>query len=135
MTFRKLLHGLVCTAALLMGHAANAQDPVPIKILVGFAPGGLTDIVARLFADRLRTELNQPVVVENKVGASGRLATQALKASPPDGRTLMVVPNSGPIFLILTGARRWATTCSRTWCPWAHSAPIPLHWSSSAAWG
>jgi tripartite-type tricarboxylate transporter receptor subunit TctC len=99
MRFRHLLHSLVCAGALLVGHGATAQEQAPIKILVGFAPGGLTDIVARLFADKLRAELNQPVVVENKVGASGRLATQALKASPPDGRTLMVVPNSGPVFL------------------------------------
>ena len=99
MRFRHLLHTLLCAGALLAGHGATAQEQAPIKILVGFAPGGLTDIVARLFADKLRVELNQPVFVENKVGASGRLATQALKAGPPDGRTLMVVPNSGPIFL------------------------------------
>ncbi len=99
MAFRNCLRALVCAAALLSGFWATAQEQAPIKILVGFAPGGLTDIVARLFADRLRTELNQPVVVENKAGASGRLATQALLSSAPDGRTLMVVPNSGPIFL------------------------------------
>jgi tripartite-type tricarboxylate transporter receptor subunit TctC len=99
MAFRNCLRALVCAAALLSGSWTTAQEQAPIKILVGFAPGGLTDIVARLFADRLRTELNQPVVVENKAGASGRLATQALLSSAPDGRTLMVVPNSGPIFL------------------------------------
>lgn len=99
MTRRTLMRALLCAAALACSPWAGAQDGPPIKILVGFAPGGLTDIVARLFADKLRAELNQPVVVENKVGASGRLATQALKASAPDGRTLMVVPNSGPIFL------------------------------------
>lgn len=99
MTRHRWARALLCAAALVFSPWAGAQDAQPIKILVGFAPGGLTDIVARLFADRLRAELNQPVVVENKAGASGRLATQALKASPPDGRTLMVVPNSGPIFL------------------------------------
>ena len=99
MTPRRFLHTLLCVAALLCSPWALGQEGAPIKILVGFAPGGLTDIVARLIADKLRVELNQPVIVENKVGASGRLATQALKASPPDGRTLMVVPNSGPIFL------------------------------------
>jgi tripartite-type tricarboxylate transporter receptor subunit TctC len=99
MAFRNLPRTVLCIIALLCSTWATGQDGAPIKILVGFAPGGLTDIVARLFADKLRVELNQPVVVENKAGAAGRLATQALKASPADGRTLMVVPNSGPIFL------------------------------------
>ncbi len=99
MTLRKLMRNLVCAATLMLCAWAAAQEQAPIRILVGFAPGGLTDTVARLFADRLRVELNQPVIVENRAGAAGRLATQALKASPPDGRTLMVVPNSGPIFL------------------------------------
>ena len=99
MTLRKLMRNLVGAATLMFCAWAGAQEQAPIRILVGFAPGGLTDTVARLFADRLRVELNQPVVVENKAGAAGRLATQALKSSPPDGRTLMVVPNSGPIFL------------------------------------
>ncbi|MBB1634486.1 tripartite tricarboxylate transporter substrate-binding protein [Cupriavidus sp. UME77] len=83
------------TASLL----AQAQDSAPIKILVGFAPGGVTDILARLVADKLRAELNQPVVVENKAGAGSRLANQALKASAPDGHTFMIAPNSGPVFL------------------------------------
>lgn len=99
MCIRQALRALLAAATLMASSWVAAQDVSPIKILVGFAPGGLTDIVARLFAERLRVELNQPVIVENKAGAAGRLATQALKASPPDGHTLMVVPNSGPIFL------------------------------------
>lgn len=106
MAFRKLARALVCIGALVAASWAGAQEQPPIKILVGFAPGGLTDIVARLFADKLRVELNQPVVVENRAGAAGRLATQALRSSPPDGRTLMVVPNSGPIFLDILYSRQ-----------------------------
>ena len=78
--------------------AALAQDGAPIRILCGFPPGGLTDLVARLFAERLRTELNVPVVVENKPGAGGRLAALALKAAAPDGRTYLIAPNSMPVF-------------------------------------
>lgn len=96
---RSLIHSMLSAAALSSGLIAHAQDSAPIRILCGFAPGGLTDIVARLFADKLRVELNQPVVVDNKPGGGGRLAAQALKASPPDGRTFMIAPNSGPIFL------------------------------------
>ncbi|MBB1633694.1 tripartite tricarboxylate transporter substrate-binding protein [Cupriavidus sp. UME77] len=78
---------------------AHANGEAPIKILVGFAAGGVTDIVARLFADKLRVEFNEPVIVENKPGAGSRLANQALKASPPDGKTFLISPNSGPVFL------------------------------------
>lgn len=106
MCIRQALRALLAAATLLASSWVAAQDGLPIKILVGFAPGGLTDIVARLFAERLRVELNQPVIVENKAGAAGRLATQALKTSPPDGRTLMVVPNSGPIFLDILYSRQ-----------------------------
>ncbi len=95
---RQLIKSLV--GASIMGGSllAEAQEGAPIKILCGFAPGGLTDIVARLFADKLRTELNLSVIVENKAGAGGRLAAQALKAAAPDGRTYMIAPNSMPIF-------------------------------------
>ncbi len=106
MAFRQWLRALLCAGAVAVASWASAQEPAPIKILVGFAPGGLTDIVARLFADKLRAELNQPVVVENRAGAAGRLATQALRSSPPDGRTYMVVPNSGPIFLEILYSRQ-----------------------------
>jgi len=99
MNRRTLIKSLLGTLALSLSLTAQAQDGPPIRILVGFAPGGLTDIVARLFAEKLRVELNQPVLVENRPGAGGRLASQALKASPPDGRTFMVAPNSGPVFL------------------------------------
>lgn len=98
---QSLLAGAIAPAALV----AAAQEGAPIRILCGFAPGGLTDIVARLFADKLRVELKQPVIVENKAGGGGRLATQTLKASAPDGRTFMIAPNSGPIFLDILYAR------------------------------
>jgi tripartite-type tricarboxylate transporter receptor subunit TctC len=96
---RNLLKALLGGLSMSVSLLAHSQDSAPIKILVGFAPGGLTDVVARLFADKLRGELGQAVVVENKVGAGGRLASQALKASPADGHVFMVAPNSGPIFL------------------------------------
>ena len=62
----------------------------PIKLVVGFAPGGATDIVARLIAQGLTTRIGQPVVVENKPGANGALAAQAVMASPADGYTLFI---------------------------------------------
>ena len=66
---------------------ANAQDG-PIRILVGFPPGGESDLVARLLADGLRSSLGVPVIVDNRPGASGMLAAELLKQAAPDGKTL-----------------------------------------------
>ena len=84
---RRLL--LALTLALSCGLSA-AQSAKPIKILVGFPPGGGTDAVARILADKLKDELGAPVVVENKPGAGGQLAAQALKTAPADGTVLFL---------------------------------------------
>ncbi len=69
---------------------AGAQNAKPIKLMVGFPPGGGTDAVARILADKLKDELGTPVVVENKPGAGGQLAAQALKTAPADGTVLFL---------------------------------------------
>lgn len=88
---RRLLLG--SGAALLTGLAgatAWAQGGKTIKLLVGFPPGGGSDAVARILAEHLKDELGVAVVVENKPGAGGQLAAQALKAAAPDGSTLFL---------------------------------------------
>lgn len=70
------------------GQAALAQTPY--KLLVGFPAGGGTDAIARILAEPLREVLGAPVVVENKAGAGGQIAAQALKAAAPDGHTLFL---------------------------------------------
>ena len=89
---------LVASAALTAG-AANAQSAFkgPLKILVGFAAGGSSDIAARMLADKLKDTLGQPVVVENRVGAGGRIAAETLKNAPPDGATLLLTPVVVPV--------------------------------------
>jgi tripartite-type tricarboxylate transporter receptor subunit TctC len=82
---------LACVLTAVTG--ASAQNG-PIKILVGLPPGGAVDIGARLLGQKLQASLGQTVVVENRPGASTRLATQALKASEPNGQTLMVAPDA-----------------------------------------
>ena len=84
--------------AALRAQAANA----PIRILVGFPPGGTIDVVARLLADRLKDDLGVPVVVESRVGAGGQLAAQALKSAAPDGKTLMLAPDHTMVVVPLT---------------------------------
>jgi tripartite-type tricarboxylate transporter receptor subunit TctC len=84
---------LTLAAALASAAPGHAQNG-PIKILVGLPPGGAVDIAARIVGEKLQGSLGQPVVVENKPGASTRIAVQALKASEPNGQTLLVAPDA-----------------------------------------
>lgn len=82
--------GMITTCAF-----AQADYPTkPIRFLVGQAPGGATDIVARLVANKLQEPLGQNVIVENRTGAAGSLAAAAVAKSPPDGYTVLVVSSS-----------------------------------------
>jgi tripartite-type tricarboxylate transporter receptor subunit TctC len=89
---RQGLRGLFQTlavSALLAAGLAQAQSG-PIKLMVGFPPGGGTDAIARILADKLKDQLGVPVLVDNKAGAGGQIAAQALKAAPADGNTLFL---------------------------------------------
>jgi len=91
---KSLLFILLSSLCLALGVApADAQEKYPtrpIKILVPYAPGGATDIVARVLGDRLRDSIGASIVVENKPGAYGILCLEAMARSAPDGYTLMV---------------------------------------------
>lgn len=78
----------------LMVCAAQADAQTPLRIISGFPPGGGVDALARIFAERFSESLGRPVVVDTRVGAAGQISAQALKASAPDGNTLMVAPDS-----------------------------------------
>src|SRR5436190_18934132 len=100
----KRVLSLVCVAlagAVLTSSAALAQERFdrPVRILVGFAAGGTADLLARLVADKMKDSLGQPVIVENRPGAAGRIAADAVKAAAPDGATLMVMP-IGPMAVV-----------------------------------
>lgn len=86
---REWLRALAVVSLLSIGSAL-AQTGKPIKVLVGFPPGGGTDAIARTLAERLKDELGTPVIVENRPGAGGQIAAQALKAAAPDGTTYLI---------------------------------------------
>jgi len=96
MTKALLAAVLVAAGALHAATPASAQNyPTrPIKVVVPFPPGGPTDGMARIISDRLSAVLGQPIVVENKGGAGGVLASQALLTAPADGYTLMLVSSA-----------------------------------------
>ncbi|MBI3533552.1 MAG: Twin-arginine translocation pathway signal, partial [Burkholderiales bacterium] len=79
----------LAAAGLLFGSLATAQ-PATIKLLVGFPPGGGTDAIARVLAEKLKDQLGTNVIVENKAGAGGQIAAQALKVAPADGSVLFL---------------------------------------------
>src|SRR5215831_12074363 len=78
----------------MLSFAAVAQSDTypnrPVKLLVPYAPGGATDIIARQLGARLEEALGQPFVVDNRAGASGNIALEAAAKAPPDGYTLLV---------------------------------------------
>ena len=89
--------GLILVMMGLLTSAANAQSTFPqrpIKLVVGFAAGGVSDVMARMLAPELQKALGQPVLVENKPGASGIIGADFVAKSPPDGYTLYVAPNT-----------------------------------------
>ena len=92
MRFMKiLLAALLCAAAgAAFGQAPDKYPSRPVKIVVPYAPGGATDIVARILADQLGKALGQSFFVENKPGAFGMLAIEEMVHSPADGYTLMI---------------------------------------------
>ena len=84
------LRSMAVLAAGLALSTAMAQPAKPVRILVGFPPGGGTDAIARTLSERLKDVLGVPVVVDNRPGAGGQIAAQVLKASPPDGSTVFL---------------------------------------------
>src|SRR5712671_2531214 len=96
---RQFLHLSAGTAALTAVPRfawSQAYPSRPVRIIVGFPPGGTVDILARLMGQWLHERLGQPAVIENRPGAAGNIATEAAVRAPADGYTLLAVcsPNA-----------------------------------------
>ena len=115
--FRALLAAVVALA----GASASAQTfpTKPIRLLVGFAAGGPTDVIGRVVAQDMTASLGQNVLVENKAGANSLIATQEVKRAPPDGYTLMVTTLSHNVNAILLADKK-------PYDPIADFAPVSL---------
>jgi tripartite-type tricarboxylate transporter receptor subunit TctC len=91
MRFLLRTFGLMALAGVLaFGAHAQSFPSKPMKIVVPFAPGGSTDVMARLVAEGLTTRINAQVVVDNKAGAGGNIGADSVAKSPPDGHTLVM---------------------------------------------
>src|SRR5262245_50254143 len=91
---RNFLHLAACAAALpTISRVAWAQTypSRPVRIIIGFAPGGVVEIVARLIGQWLSERLGQPFIIESRPGAASNIATEAVMRAPPDGYTLLLV--------------------------------------------
>jgi len=81
----------ICLAALAAGAVAQQYPSRPIRMIVPLAPGGTTDIMARIMSTHMATVLGQPVVAENRAGAGGTVGTDLVAKSPPDGYTILII--------------------------------------------
>ena len=100
MRFANTFTCLLLAAAVLLPGAAPAQDYPnrPIRVIVGFPPGGGTDVAARVVTQEMSKGLGQSFLIENKPGAAGSLGAAEAARSAPDGYTLLVTPGGHPIF-------------------------------------
>src|SRR4029450_10744769 len=91
---RQFLHlatGAAALPAVSRIAGAQAYPTRPVRLVVGFPPGGVADLYARLIGQRLSERLGQAFIIENRAGAGGNLAAEAVVKAPPDGYTLLMV--------------------------------------------
>ena len=136
MNLRKLVAAAGCLfAAMLPPGAAGQTYPTrPVSLVVPYAPGGITDVVARMVAGPLARELGQPVVVENVTGAGGNVGSQKVAAAAPDGHTLLITQTSTVTNPLLDKAARFHPSESFTHVAFVGSLPLWLLVRADSRW-
>ncbi len=125
-----MIRNLVVACAVVAGWCAaplawsQTWPDRPIKMLVGFPPGGSTDLAARIVANKLSQALGQTVIVENRAGASGNIAADAVSQAAPDGYTLMMAATSFAAAPAFFDKLPWDPT--RNFTPIAQVATVPI---------
>ena len=110
------LHWLIVLVVALGALPAPAQDFThPVRIVVGFPPGGGVDLVARLIGQEMAKGLGQPVIVENKPGAAGTIGANFVAKSEPDGYTLLVTPGGHALYGAVFQSLPFDTVASFSW--------------------
>ena len=125
--FQRFARVAACALGVLFAGAAvaGAYPDKPIRLLVPYPPGGITDVLTRSLAELMRKELGQPVIVENKPGANTALAAQALAAAPADGYTVMMAAAATVVMNPLLNAKLGYDPV-RDFTPVARIAETPL---------
>src|ERR1700680_1035547 len=105
-TFLRLAVGAATAAAAVVSRSARAQayPARPVRLLVGFPPGGGSDVAGRIVANRLSEVWGQQVAVENKPGAGGHLAIEVAAHANPDGYTMVLVGGAIPLYALIIGS-------------------------------
>lgn len=129
---RKLAWAALASALVLPAVSHGSNDNQPTRIVVGFAPGGSADILARTFADRLHAELGDTFIVENRTGASARIAAEVVARAKPDGKTILISSPS-PVTVFPLTYKQLRYDPDQDFAPVSHLADVPLGLSVSAA--
>jgi len=130
---RRLLKAACAGLCMPAASFADMRGKPVIRILLGLPPGGGTDAIARYFSDALSALLDQPVIIENRVGAGGRLAADALKTAAPDGLTYMIAPNATPTFQTLVFGKQLKWDLWKDFEPIAGLVSFPCGMAAGAA--
>lgn len=136
-SFRSTLWIAALAALAVVSAPAQAQAQVPaagahpLRLVVGFPPGGALDTLARALAEQLRIGGEEQVVVDNKPGAASRISIEFVKRAPPDGRTVLLSSNAPMVIFPMT-YRQLAYDVDRDFIPVAHLVEVPTVISTGA---
>ena len=134
-SFRSSLCIAAFAAAAVAPAPAQAQAPAggahPLRLVVGFPPGGALDTLARALAEQLRIGGEEQVIVDNRPGAATRISIEYVKRAPPDGRTVLLSSNA-PLVIFPMTYRQLAYDVDRDFIPVSHLAEVPTVISAGA---